>query len=107
MSTQSPPPEKHLTLAEKLARRRERHLKRSKAYRVVFTIVAFVVVLGGLWVLMSLARDEVADLDQGAGALRRVAAVAGQPCARGHVAMFLPCQQDRMRVDRVLLLAAG
>ena len=48
MSTQSPPPEKPRTLAEKLARRRERHLKRSKAYRVVFTIVAFVVVLGGL-----------------------------------------------------------
>ena len=48
MSTQSPPPEKHRTLAEKLARRRERHLKRSKAYRVAFMIVAFLVVLSGL-----------------------------------------------------------
>jgi uncharacterized protein (TIGR02611 family) len=41
------PPEK-LTLAEKLARRRERHLKRSKPYRIAFMILAFVVVLGGL-----------------------------------------------------------
>ena len=48
MSTQSPPPEKHLTLAEKLARRRERHLKRSKAYRIAFMILAIVVVLAGL-----------------------------------------------------------
>ena len=48
MSTQSPPPEKHLTLAEKLARRREHHLKRSKAYRIAFGIAAFVVILTGL-----------------------------------------------------------
>ena len=48
MSTQSPPPEKHLTLAEKLARRRERHLQRSKAYRIAFMILAIVVVLTGL-----------------------------------------------------------
>ena len=48
MSTQSPPPEKHLTLAEKLARRRERHLKHSKPYRIAFMILAFVVVLAGL-----------------------------------------------------------
>ena len=48
VSTQSPPPEKHLTLAEKLARRRERHLKRSKAYRIAFMVLAFVIVLGGL-----------------------------------------------------------
>ena len=48
MSTPSPPPEKRLTLAEKLARRRERHVKRSKAYRVAFMILAFVVVLTGL-----------------------------------------------------------
>jgi uncharacterized protein (TIGR02611 family) len=46
VSIQSPP-EKH-TLAEKLARRRERHLKRSKPYRIAFTILAFVIVLGGL-----------------------------------------------------------
>ena len=48
MSAKSPPPEKHLTLAEKLARRRERHLKRSKPYRIAFMILAFVIVLGGL-----------------------------------------------------------
>ena len=48
MSTQSPPPEKNLTLAEKLARRRERHLQRSKAYRIAFMILAIVVVLAGL-----------------------------------------------------------
>jgi uncharacterized protein (TIGR02611 family) len=48
VSTQSSPPEKHLTLAEKLARRREHHLQRSKAYRIAFMILAFLVVLGGL-----------------------------------------------------------
>jgi uncharacterized protein (TIGR02611 family) len=48
VSTQTPPPEKHLTLAEKLARRRERHLKHSKPYRIAFMILAFVVVLAGL-----------------------------------------------------------
>ena len=48
MSTQTPPPEKHLTLAEKLARRRERHLKRSKPYRIAFMVLAIVVVLAGL-----------------------------------------------------------
>jgi uncharacterized protein (TIGR02611 family) len=36
------------TLAEKLARRRERHLQRSKPYRIGFTILAFVIFLGGL-----------------------------------------------------------
>jgi hypothetical protein len=41
VSAQSPP-EKH-TLAEKLARRRERHLKRSKPYRIAFMIRAFVI----------------------------------------------------------------
>ena len=46
MSTQTPP--EKATLAEKLARRRERHLKRSKPYRIGFMILAFVVVLGGL-----------------------------------------------------------
>ena len=48
MTTQATPPEKHLSLAEKLARRRERHLKRGKAYRIAFTVVAFLVVAGGL-----------------------------------------------------------
>ena len=46
MSTHTPPEKQ--TLAEKLQRRRERHLKRSKPYRVAFMVLAFVVVLGGL-----------------------------------------------------------
>ena len=46
MSTQTPP-EKH-SLSEKLAQRRARHVQRSKAYRVAFAILAFVVILGGL-----------------------------------------------------------
>ncbi len=46
MSTQTPP-EKH-SLAEKLARRRAKHLQRSKAYRIGFAIVAFAIVLAGL-----------------------------------------------------------
>jgi uncharacterized protein (TIGR02611 family) len=46
VSTQSPP-ERH-SLSEKLARRRERHIQHSKPYRVMFVIVAFAVVLGGL-----------------------------------------------------------
>jgi uncharacterized protein (TIGR02611 family) len=48
VSTETPPPEQHLSLAEKLARRREKHVQRSKAYRVAFMIVAFIVILGGL-----------------------------------------------------------
>src|SRR3954452_24320232 len=55
----------------------------------------------------SVTGDEVPDLDEGAGALRGVPAVARQPGARGHVAVLLPCEQDRMRIDRVLGLAAG
>ncbi len=47
MSTESPP-EQHLSLAEKLARRRERHLKRSRGYRIMFMIAAFLVVAIGL-----------------------------------------------------------
>ena len=47
MSTESPP-EKHLSLAEKLARRRERHLKRGRTYRIAFMIAAFLVVAIGL-----------------------------------------------------------
>ena len=46
MSTQTPP-EKH-SLSEKLAKRRERHVQRSKAYRVAFAILAVIVILGGL-----------------------------------------------------------
>src|SRR3990170_2117522 len=53
-------------------------------------------------VVISLPRDEVADLDEGAGPLGGVGAVARQPGARRHVAVLLPCEQDLMRVDRVL-----
>jgi uncharacterized protein (TIGR02611 family) len=42
------PPEHHLTLSEKLARRRERHIQRSMPYRVMFMIVAFAILIGGL-----------------------------------------------------------
>src|SRR5215213_4652944 len=56
-------------------------------------------------VLTSFPRDEVADLDERARALGGVGAVARQPGAGRHVAVLLPCEQDRMGVDRVL--AAG
>ena len=46
MSTESP--EHHLTLSEKLARRRERHIQHSMAYRVLFVIVAFAILIGGI-----------------------------------------------------------
>src|SRR3954470_3555622 len=55
----------------------------------------------------SVTGDEVADFHERAGALRRVAAVARQPGTRGDVALLLPREQDRMRIDRVLVLAAG
>lgn len=42
------PPEHRLTLSEKLARRRERHIRRSMPYRVAFVIAAFAILLGGL-----------------------------------------------------------
>jgi len=42
------PPEQHLTLSQKLARRRERHLQRSMPYRVAFVAAAFLVVAIGL-----------------------------------------------------------
>jgi uncharacterized protein (TIGR02611 family) len=42
------PPEHRLSLAEKLARRRERHIQRSTAYRVLFVIAAFAIFIGGL-----------------------------------------------------------
>jgi uncharacterized protein (TIGR02611 family) len=41
-------PEHRLSLSEKLARRRERHIRRSMAYRVLFVILAFAVLIGGL-----------------------------------------------------------
>jgi uncharacterized protein (TIGR02611 family) len=42
------PPEHHLSLSEKLARRRERHIQRSMAYRVAFVVVAFAILIGGI-----------------------------------------------------------
>ena len=36
-------PEHRLSLSEKLARRRERHIQRSTAYRVAFVVVAFAI----------------------------------------------------------------
>ena len=42
------PPGHHLSLSEKLARRRERHIQRSMAYRVGFVIVAFAILIGGI-----------------------------------------------------------
>ena len=49
MSTGSEsPPEQHLTLSEKLARRRERHVQHSMPYRVAFMVLAFAVLLGGI-----------------------------------------------------------
>ncbi len=42
------PPEQHLTLSEKLARRRERHVQHSMPYRVAFMVLAFAVLLGGI-----------------------------------------------------------
>jgi uncharacterized protein (TIGR02611 family) len=41
-------PEHRPTLSEKLARRRERHVQHSMAYRVLFVIAAFAVLLGGI-----------------------------------------------------------
>ena len=50
MSTppESPPEHQRSSLSEKLARRRERHIRRSMPYRVAFTIVAFLITLAGL-----------------------------------------------------------
>jgi uncharacterized protein (TIGR02611 family) len=42
------PPEHRLSLSEKLARRRERHIQHSMPYRVAFVIVAFAILIGGL-----------------------------------------------------------
>jgi uncharacterized protein (TIGR02611 family) len=41
-------PEHRLSLSEKLARRRERHIQHSMAYRVLFVIVAFAIFIGGI-----------------------------------------------------------
>ena len=49
MSTEpESPPEQHLTLSEKLARRRERHIQRSMPYRVAFMVLAFAILIGGI-----------------------------------------------------------
>ena len=50
MSTppESPPEHQRSSLSEKLARRRERHVQHSMAYRVLFVIAAFAVLLGGI-----------------------------------------------------------
>jgi uncharacterized protein (TIGR02611 family) len=42
------PPEHQLTVSEKLAQRRARHIQRSMPYRVAFMVVAFAVLLGGI-----------------------------------------------------------
>ena len=42
------PPEHHLTMSEKLARRREHHIQRSMPYRVAFMVVAFAILIGGI-----------------------------------------------------------
>jgi uncharacterized protein (TIGR02611 family) len=49
MSTEpESPPEHRLSLSEKLARRRERHIRRSTPYRVLFVIAAFAILIGGI-----------------------------------------------------------
>ena len=48
MSTEPESPPEHLSLSEKLARRRERHIQRSMPYRVAFMVLAFAVVLTGI-----------------------------------------------------------
>jgi uncharacterized protein (TIGR02611 family) len=45
------PPEHRLSLSERLARRRERHLERSRAYRVMFVVAGAIVTLGGVAML--------------------------------------------------------
>jgi uncharacterized protein (TIGR02611 family) len=42
------PPQHHLSLSEKLARRRERHIQHSMPYRVLFVLLAFAILIGGL-----------------------------------------------------------
>jgi uncharacterized protein (TIGR02611 family) len=50
VSTQSPP-EHRLSLSERLARRRERHLERSRAYRAMFVVAGALVTLAGVAML--------------------------------------------------------
>jgi uncharacterized protein (TIGR02611 family) len=50
VSTESPP-EHRLSLSERLARRRERHLKRSRAYRAMFVVAGAIVTLAGVAML--------------------------------------------------------
>lgn len=50
MSADSPP-EHRLSLSERLARRRERHLERTRAYRVMFVVAGAIVTLGGVAML--------------------------------------------------------
>jgi len=45
------PPEHRLSLSERLARRRERHLERTRAYRVMFVVAGAIVTLGGVAML--------------------------------------------------------
>jgi uncharacterized protein (TIGR02611 family) len=42
------PPEHHLKLSERLARRRAHHVQRSRAYRVLFVIAGAIVTLAGV-----------------------------------------------------------
>ena len=51
MSAGSPPEHHRLSLSERLARRRERHLQRSRAYRVMFVIAGALVTLAGVAML--------------------------------------------------------
>ena len=51
MSTESPPEHHRLSLSERLARRRERHLQRSRACRVMFVVAGALVTLAGVAML--------------------------------------------------------
>jgi len=51
VSAGSPRERRHLSLSERLAHRRERHLKRSKAYRAAFVVAGVLVTLAGVAML--------------------------------------------------------
>jgi uncharacterized protein (TIGR02611 family) len=51
VSAGSPPEHHRRPLSERLARRRERHLQRSRAYRVMFVIAGALVTLAGVAML--------------------------------------------------------
>jgi uncharacterized protein (TIGR02611 family) len=52
VSAKTPPSEhQHVSLSERIARRRERHLERSKAYRAVFVVAGVLVTLAGVAML--------------------------------------------------------